>query len=278
MSLTPHDPVGRVGAAELERWLANTHRLLDRSRRQALRRWQGSRRFDVKSDGSPVTAADRDLEASMRRWLRLHHPLHGIAGEELGDVNPGADCVWLLDPIDGTKSFVCGLPLWGSLVTLLHRGRPVLGLIDAPVLAQRWVGVAGQDTTVLRGDGRAVRCQASRCADLASARLCLPAPDAFSAREAAAVRALASRVALRRYGGDCCSYGALAEGGLDVIVEAGLDDHDFLPMVPIVEGAGGVISDWRGRALRRASSGRVVVAATPALHAQALAELARVLE
>jgi inositol-phosphate phosphatase / L-galactose 1-phosphate phosphatase / histidinol-phosphatase len=256
----------------LEAGLSFALSLLDSTRSDLLRRWKRPRGFEVKSDGSPVTVADRAIESAMRRAIRRRFPAHGIAGEEHAAERADAAWQWLLDPIDGTKSFVCALPLWGTLIALLHEGRPRLGLIDAPVLAQRWIGVAGRPTLHTTHHGTK-RCRVSRCTQLSAARLCLPAPDVFSTTESAAVRALAGDAALRRYGGDCCSYGALAGGGLDVIVEAGLDDHDFLPMVPVIEGAGGVITDWAGRPLGRHSDGRVLAAATPTLHAQASARL-----
>jgi inositol-phosphate phosphatase / L-galactose 1-phosphate phosphatase / histidinol-phosphatase len=277
---TMHEPDGGGGARpmrrreddEIKQALPFALSLLDRTRGDALRRWRRTRGFEFKGDGSPVTVADRAIEATMRRALGARFPAHGVAGEEHAAERPDASWQWLLDPIDGTKSFVCALPLWGTLIALLHDGRPRLGLIEAPVLAQRWIGVAGRPTLHASHHGTK-RCRVSRCTSLASARLCLPAPDAFASAEADAARALAGRAALRRYGGDCCSYGALAAGGLDVIVETGLDDHDFLPMVPIIEGAGGVMTDWSGQELSLQSDGRVVAAATRTLHAQALAML-----
>jgi fructose-1,6-bisphosphatase/inositol monophosphatase family enzyme len=167
----------------------------------------------------------------------------------------------------------CAL-LWGTLIALTRRGAPVLGLVDAPAMGERWSALQGCAAQFHGRDGAAVRCRASGCAGLAQARLCLPAPDVFTVAQANAVRDLSRAVRLRRYGGDCYAYGLLAAGHLDLIVETGLDDHDFLPLVPLVEAAGGVISDWQGRALRGDSAGDVVAAAGVALHRQALDRLA----
>jgi inositol-phosphate phosphatase / L-galactose 1-phosphate phosphatase / histidinol-phosphatase len=222
-----------------------------------------------KPDLSPVTAADRAAEAAMRQRIEARFPDHGIIGEEFGRVRDGAEFVWVLDPIDGTKSFISGVPLFGTLVALVRRGRPVLGIIDQPILCERWVGAEGRPTTL---NGVPVRGRA--CPELGAATLFATSPDMFTGADAAAFARVAAAAKLVRYGADCYAYGLLAAGFVDLVVEASLEPYDFCPMVAIVEGAGGVASDWQGRALDLGSDGRVAIAGDRRAHAAAVALLA----
>ena len=249
--------------------LALAHALADAARAHSLRYFRTPLDVLTKSDESPVTIADREAEAAMRAVLQAQAPTHGILGEEHGRERLDAEYVWVIDPIDGTKSFITGSPLWGTLVALLHHGQPVLGLMDLPVLGERWTGQAGQLTQC---NGQPVR--ASGCEQLAQARIYTTSPDAFAADDWQRFDALSRRCALRRFGGDCYAYAQLAGGHVDLVVEGGLQPYDYLSLICLVEGAGGRITDWQGRALTVASDGRVVAAATPQLHAQALAQLA----
>ena len=224
---------------------------------------------DDKPDRSPVTVADRAAEAAMRRLIAARFPAHGIIGEEFGRERDDAEFVWVLDPIDGTKSFISGVPLFGTLIALAQQGRPILGVIDQPVLRERWFGAKGRPTTF---NGRPIRCRA--CPQLASATLFATSPDMFPGGAAAAFARLAAAVKLVRYGADCYAYGLVALGSIDLVVEASLKTYDFAAMLPIVEGAGGVASDWRGAPLTLASDGRVVIAGDPRAHEAALALLA----
>lgn len=224
---------------------------------------------DTKADESPVTQADREVEAALRAAIMRQYPDHGIYGEEYGAQQVEAEFVWSLDPIDGTRAFISGHPLWGTLLALLHRGKPILGLIDMPMLGERWTGVAG-GTAMLNGQA----CRTSPCQRLEQAILYSTSPDIFNKTELAAFDTLSRAVRMRRYGGDCYSYGLLASGHIDLVVEAGLQPYDYLALMPVIESAGGVISDWAGKPLGLDSDGRVVAAATPQLHRQALAVLA----
>ena len=255
-------------------WLATAHALADRAREISLRLFRTPLAVDLKADHSPVTEADRRIEAMCREQLAARYPSHGIVGEELGSVDGDAEFVWLIDPIDGTASFISGLPLWGTLIALLHGGQPVLGLIDAPATAERWSAARG-DIALFRAAGKSPQaCLSSGCSELSSARLCAPSPDSFVAEQADAFRRLSAQVAVRRHGGDCYAYGLLASGFLDLVVETDLAPHDHLPLVPVIEAAGGVISDWSGQPLGLHSAGDVVAAATAQLHRRALAALA----
>lgn len=222
---------------------------------------------EQKADASPVTLADRAIEAELRRMIGERYPTHGIFGEEFSPV-AGDEFTWVLDPIDGTRSFISGSPLFGTLIALLQGSRPVLGIIDVPATGERWLGQAGVGTQF---NSSLARCSA--CLRLEDAKLYTTSPDSFSAEDGARFDALSRRVAMRRFGGDCYSYGLLASGHCDLVVETGLQPYDYLALVPVIEGAGGRISDWRGHRLDLGSDGRVVAAASEALWQQALALL-----
>ena len=224
---------------------------------------------DDKPDLSPVTIADRAAEAAMRTLISASFPDHGIIGEEFGREREDAEFVWVLDPIDGTKSFISGVPLFGTLIALAHRGRPILGVIDQPISRERWVGARGRATTC---NGAPIRCRS--CPSLAAATLFATSPDMFLGDERAAFERVAGAAKLVRFGADCYAYGLVAHGFVDLVIESGLKPYDFSAILPIVEGAGGVASDWRGAPLTIASDGRVVVAGDARAHAAAVALLA----
>jgi len=224
---------------------------------------------DDKPDLSPVTAADRAAEAAMRDLIAARFPDHGIIGEEFGGEREEADFIWVLDPIDGTKSFISGIPLFGTLIALAHHGRPILGIIDQPIARERWIGAAGRATTF---NGSPVRTRP--CAALAAATVFSTSPDMFVGADVAAHAKIAAAAKLVRYGADCYAYGVLTLGFIDLVVEASNKPYDFCAIPPIVEGAGGIASDWRGAPLSLASDGRVLVAGDRRAHQQALALLA----
>ncbi|MDM0038338.1 histidinol-phosphatase [Variovorax sp. J22G21] len=219
----------------------------------------------TKADESPVTLADRAAETAMRDILGAQCPADGIYGEEHGLVRLDAARIWVLDPIDGTRSFITGSPLWGTLIGLLEGGRVTLGIVDMPVLGERWVGQAGIGA---HRNGEAVR--VSACAEVAQARIVTTSPDIFAPADWHAFDRLSRRCAMRRFGGDCYGYAQLAGGTIDLVVEAGLQPYDYLGPTGLIEAAGGVITDWQGQPLGLNSDGRVIAAATPALHRAAL--------
>ena len=251
-----------------ERQRAIAHALANAARQNTMPLFRTRLDITVKPDHSPVTVADRAAEASMRRLLAADCPGHGILGEEHGRERMDADYLWVLDPIDGTKSFITGSPLWGTLVALLHHGQPILGMIDLPALGERWLAQRGQAAYCNEQQVRVSTCQ-----DLTQAFVYTTSPDAFQPAEWAAFDALSQRCALRRFGGDCYIYAQLAGGYIDLVVEAGLQPYDYLAAVSLVEAAGGVMTDWNGQPLGVASDGRVVAAATSQLHVQALEAL-----
>ena len=221
-----------------------------------------------KADLTPVTAADRVAEETMRALIEERFPEHGILGEEFGRVREDAEFVWSLDPIDGTKSFISGVPLFGTLIALTRGGRSILGVIDQPILRERWVGAVGRPTTL---NGAAIRCRA--CPVLAAATLFATTPDMFKGEDAASFARVSDKVKLTRFGADCYAYGLVATGFVDLVLEASLEPYDFCAMVPIVEGAGGVATDWRGANLDLASDGRILIAGDRRAHEAALALL-----
>ncbi len=221
-----------------------------------------------KADASPVTIADREAEAVMRRLINQADRHHGILGEEYGPENTDAEWVWVLDPVDGTKAFITGKPSFGTLIALLHHGRPVLGVIDQPILGERWLGVAGRQTTL---NGRPIHVR--DCPELRLAALYATAPEMFVGRDTVVWEALRSQVKLPRYGADCYAYGLLAAGFVDLVVEASLQPYDYLPLVAVIEGAGGLLTDWQGRPLGLGSDGHAVAAGDARLHAAALSVL-----
>lgn len=224
--------------------------------------------IEDKSDATPVTLADRGAEQAIREILRVERPQDGIWGEEMGQERLEAEWVWVLDPIDGTKAFVTGKPLFATLIGLVHRGVPVLGVIDQPVLQERWIGGIGLPTTLNN-----VRITTRRCANLASAWLNTTTPDMFRGGDIAVFDKLRTVVKQTNYGGDAYAYGLLAAGYIDLVLEAQLKFHDIAALVPVITAAGGVMTDWSGAPLHMQSDGRVLASGDRALHAQALAVL-----
>lgn len=227
--------------------------------------------IDLKADESPVTIADRNVEQALRRRIAERFPTHGILGEEFGSAHADAEFVWSIDPIDGTRSFITGFPLWGTLLAVLHRGSPVVGVIDMPVQAERWVGRYRQGAWL---NGAA--CTTSKITRLSDATVYATSPDIFQGAEADAFARLSGAVRSRRFGGDCYAYALLASGHIDLVMEASLQPYDYLALAPVIEAAGGVITDWDGQPLTLHSRGRVIAAANAALHREALAVIGSV--
>jgi histidinol phosphatase-like enzyme (inositol monophosphatase family) len=249
--------------------IALAHKLADASGEVIRPHFRSGVEITDKDDASPVTVADRGAEAKIRELLNTTVPGHGIIGEEYGNERTEAELVWVIDPIDGTKSFITGRPTFATLIALLHNGVPVMGVINQPISGERWVGAVGQQTT---HNGKPVKVMPAT--SLSRARLGTTGPQYFSASGKAHFDALATSVLFTLYGGDCYSYGQLALGGLDLVVEMGLKVYDYAALVPVVTGAGGIMTDWTGAQLNVGSEGKVVAAASPALHRAALQKLA----
>ncbi len=224
---------------------------------------------ESKADASPVTVADRAAEMAMRQAIEASYPDHGIFGEEYGHARPEAPWQWILDPIDGTKSFVTGLPIFGTLIALTHQGQPLLGVIDQPITRDRWLGAAGHATSF---NGAAT--SANSHADLAQAAVLTTYVDGFTDSEQAAFTRLRKSCRLNRMSGDCIAYALIASGFADIVLDGQVQPYDYAALIPVVQGAGGVITDWEGRPLDTRSPARVLAAANPALHAAAKSILA----
>lgn len=248
-------------------------RLADAARGETLPRFRAGTEIANKAGiwFDPVTDADREAERSIRRMIGSVYPRHGVIGEEFGAERADADWRWVIDPVDGTRAFVCGVATWATLIGLERGGKPALGLIDQPFTDERWVGAAGRATYRRGGVERA--CRTSGVADLDRARLSTTDPRReayFTGDEAEAFAAVAAKSQVARFSLDAYAYGLLAIGEIDLVVESSLKRHDFSALVPIVEAAGGVISGWEGEPLGDDARGRIIASASPALHAAAL--------
>lgn len=242
--------------------IALAHRLADAARAEIIPLFRSDLvASEAKADASPVTIADRNAEEAMRRILKAEAAQDGVHGEEFGVEEGRSGRQWVLDPIDGTTAFLAGRPIFGTLIALLVEGFPVLGIIDQPILGERWLGVTGMPTTF---NGQPVKTRS--CRELAQASLATTGPQYFSERQGEQFMLLAAKTDHKRMvmGGDCYNYGCLASGQLDVVAEAGLKLHDFAALVPVVEGAGGTMCDWQGEPLHAGSSGEVLAMGDPA--------------
>lgn len=251
--------------------LSFAHALADAARRETLRHAPGTIAADDKSaageEFDPVTQADRDAERAMRALIARDYPDHGVIGEEFGDTPAAGPLEWVLDPIDGTRSFTCGLPSWTTLIALTEDGEPRIGIIDAPALDERYAGAPGECRLRARGSEAALR--ASGCTLLSEARLSTTDPYLFAGPAADSFDRLRRAVRTTRYGHDGYAYARLAAGSLDLVVECGLKRHDYAALIPVVRGAGGTFGDWRGGS--DFAAGDVIAAATPGLYAAAVA-------
>ncbi len=249
--------------------IAFAGRLADAAGEIALRYFRTAVAVDDKADASPVTIADKTAEKVMREMIARERPEDGIIGEEFGRERAGAGRVWILDPIDGTKSFISGRPMFGTLVSLAFDGVPQLGVVDCSAVGERWVGVKGRRTTHRLRDGSTREVRVRACADLGLATLYCSSPLMFKEHFPAFER-VREKVKLPMYGGDCYAYGLVASGFADLDIEASLQVYDYAAVAPVIEGAGGVMTDWRGRPLDVNSDGRVIAAGDPRMHEAAL--------
>jgi histidinol phosphatase-like enzyme (inositol monophosphatase family) len=243
---------------------ANT--LADAARPIAAKYFRTPLDVDIKSDASPVTQADREIEAAIRALLETHRPDDGFFGEESGERKSKNGLTWVIDPIDGTKAFLCGKPQFGTLIALLENDLPILGVIDQSITGERWLGAHGHATTL---NGAPVKTSAVTA--IAKARLATTSPRLFSGNESAAFQRLSDACTITSYGGDCYNYALVATGTIDLVAETQLKLYDYAALIPVIEGAGGVVTGWDGK---KPQDGSILAAATPALHEVALQILA----
>ena len=228
----------------------------------------GQRRPVAKSDSSPVTETDRAVEQSLRERIADRFPGHGVLGEEFGAEGLDEEFVWVIDPIDGTKAFVGGLAVYGTLISLTRGGTPILGLIDNPVTGDRWLGLSGCATTL---NGVTVRTASTSL--LREAFMANGNPEPFEGSEKHSIERLRQSTRWCVYGGSCMAYGRVADGSIDISIDGGLDPFDYCALVPVVTGAGGCITDWQGRALSLTSGNLCLASANERLHRQVLETL-----
>ena len=222
-----------------------------------------------KSKFDPVTEADRGAEAVMRRLIKETFPQHGIVGEEFGNERADADYVWVLDPIDGTKSFISGFPTWGTLIALMHHGVPAYGMMHQPYIGERFSGDSRSARLQSPSGNRDL--QVRRCESLRDAVMFTTSPLLMNDGDRASFERVQHEVRLSRYGGDCYSYCMLAAGHLDLVIETDLKPYDIAALIPIVTGAGGLVTTWEGEPAQ--SGGRIVAAGDARIHAAAMALL-----
>ena len=220
----------------------------------------------------PVTEADHAAEVAMRRLIEAQFPTHGVVGEEFGSTRDDAAYVWVLDPIDGTKSFISGLPMWGTLIGLKHNGQPVYGMMSQPFTRERFFGdgeAAFWTGPAHRGTGQERRKLRTRaCGDISEATLMTTSPRLIAPERREAYLRVEDVVRLPRYGGDCYAYCALAAGHVDLVIEDGLNPYDIVALIPIIEGAGGVVTNWDGG--DAAQGGSIIAAGDPRAHRAAM--------
>lgn len=223
--------------------------------------------YDIatKPDATPVTEADRAVEQAMRAILEDRVPDHGIFGEELGAVRANAEYVWYLDPIDGTKAFIAGVPVFGTLIGLARHGMPVFGVIDQAVSGERWSGGAGYPSTLNEAPAT------SRSGvDLPNAVVFTTSPDTYENGDLDVLDRLRDKAGLMRYGADCYAFGLVAAGHADIAIECGVNDYDYCALVPIVESAGGVMTNWEGAPVTLGTDTRVIASGSTELHGVAI--------
>lgn len=247
------------------------HRLADVAAREIMPFFRSPLAVENKrpSGFDPVTAADRAAEAAMRRLIAATFPADGVMGEEEEPTGLDAEHIWYLDPIDGTRSFISGVPVWGTLVGLMSDGRPTLGLMAQPFTGERFTGngrVAGYD-----GPGGRSRLATRPCPQIGAATLFTTSPDLFDAAEAQRFQAVSAQARLTRFGADCYAFCMLAAGHVDIVIEAGLKPYDIAALIPIVEGAGGRVTTWGGAPA--GAGGQILACGDPALHDRVLALL-----
>ncbi|MEC9264569.1 MAG: inositol monophosphatase family protein [Pseudomonadota bacterium] len=245
--------------------------ILHAAKEPALRYFRTALQVSDKEDESPVTVGDRETEKALRAEIKRRFPDHGVIGEEFGSDNPEAEYVWIVDPIDGTKSFISGMPLFGTLLGLLHQGRPIVGTIGMPALGEDFAGAVNGHSVM---NGAVISCRETK--NLHAAFVCCNELPSLFTTHPQLVSELTSRPRYLRPSNDCYPYAQLAAGWVDAVVDCNLQPYDYLPLVGVIEGAGGVITDWSGAPLTLHSDGRVIAAATAELHAEMVALFERV--
>ncbi|MFZ1991541.1 MAG: histidinol-phosphatase [Alphaproteobacteria bacterium] len=263
----------RLSNSQIDEYLGFAHRLADAAAPITLEHFRT--KLDVanklEAGFDPVTLADKSAESAISALIESTYPEHGVYGEEHGKRASANGLTWVIDPIDGTRSFITGSPLWGTLIALSGEKGPLIGMLDQPFIGERFFGVlnGGRRESFYRRGGKTMVLKTRACAGLAEAALSTTTPEMFASPDKArSFSALQSRVRLQRYGGDCYQYAQIAMGFLDLVVEAGLKPYDIHALIPIIEGAGGVVTAWDGGSAN--DGGDVVAAGDARTHEAAL--------
>ncbi len=225
----------------------------------------------IKADESPVTKADREIEETLRAEIIQYYPTHGIIGEEFGNHNLESDFIWILDPIDGTSSFIIGRPTFGTLISLSYKEKSILGIMNQPITAERWVGLDNQGSWL---NNKKIQTRKD-CTELKDAILCTTSPFFFQGADEKILQKITSKTKYQNYGGivyggDCYLYALLASGFIDIVIDPGLKVYDFAALIPIIEMAGGVVSDWNGNQLKLQSGAKMLAVGNKELHKKIL--------
>lgn len=245
------------------------HLLCDAAEKETMSRFRQVLDIDNKEpeDFDPVTEADREAERAIRRLIQKHYPDHGILGEEDGIENEGADYCWIIDPVDGTRSFISGLPTWGTLIGLYHKGVPIAGMIQQPFTKERYF-TSGEGSFLQMGNDAAVQISTKQTTELSQSILMTTTPKLFKGEELDAYERLENACKLARYGCDCYAYAMVASGQVELVAENSLHIYDVAGIIPVVEQAGGIMTNWQGKSC--ANGGQVLAAANREIHGQAM--------
>ena len=250
----------------LKEFTAFAEYLADSSAKIALQYFRKNCGEQVKSNDTPVTLADQQIEKKLREEITGQFSSHGIIGEEFKNINADADYQWIIDPIDGTSSFIIGRPIFGTLIALTYKNSPLLGIINQPISGERWLAVKGEGSKL---NNQIIKTR--KCSDIADAVFCSTSPFYFKGKELEIFNKIRSKTKYQSSGGvfcggDCYSYGLLASGFIDIIIETGLSNYDYTALIPVIEEAGGIITDWQGKKLDLNSDGRIIACGDQELH------------
>lgn len=254
-----------------EKFVDFADRLADQAREIAMTHFRTRLDVEEKSDNTPVSIADKRIETTLRDIINSVYPNHGILGEEYEKQHSNSEFLWVIDPIDGTKSFITGRPTFGCLIALLYNGSPVLGIIEMPALKERWTGVRHRNAFF-----NDIKVHTSGTRKLSDAVTACTGIDFFTDTELPVFDHLSSQGKFRLFGGDCYNYGLLASGYVDIVIESDLKPFDYMALIPVIESAGGVVTDWQGKKLSLESVGQVLACSSESLHQACLNEISMV--
>ena len=260
--------MNQLPTGQIDPFLETAKFAADQARLVTQKWFRADLQIESKQDSSPVTIADQETEKTIRDIILKRHPDHGFFGEETGVYMSEAEWQWVIDPIDGTKCFATGMPTFGTLISLLHFGEPLLGIIDHVILDERWVGISGKQTT-----HNGTVCRTRNTASIEEASVYTTTMDMFNDQTATQSALLTKQCKFRVFGGDCYGYGLIASGYNDLVCEADLKPYDYFALIPVITGAGGIITDWQGAPLTLSSNGEVLASANQHLHDLAIARL-----